>query len=282
MLGKLRRKSKDITLPFATRRPQATGLSPDANQTSRPSNAQCTFLDLPPELRIHIYELIAHDTKLSLFGTLSRTRPPSLLFVTRQVRAEFRPVLLSISPVRVHIIDYQFRPLMRLIGSLYSSELKALRSNPKLEIELHIKSAKGIDKDSIASLRRWAVKRAEHLDRLPWTYELAKPEPALMTLDAATKTIQRHMLSMEAVVSLQKSLHESLAVEIQPIIELLFVHGTWWRNQLIEGIEADHNGPQDEAKTVSLISINGSECHKFALLPVPGFTQAGYTALTTS
>lgn len=187
-----------------------------------------SFYELPSELRIHIYELVAHDTKLSLFAARSTTQAPSLLLVSRQVLAEYRPILLSIAPVRVHVQNYDFRPLMRVVGSLYSSELKALRLNPNLTVILNLKNFNVTDGASIASLRRWAVKRAEHLDRLPWSYKLVKSVPNRVHYTIAVAQLDRLEKSMTAVRTLQKSVHESLVAEIEPIACLLLERCISW------------------------------------------------------
>lgn len=255
MLDKLRRKSKD----FATKSLKSQG--PHSSPSSRPkapsTSEITTFFDLPAELRVHIYELVASDTNLSVLDTRSGLRTPSLLFVTHRVRAEYRPILLSNAPIRAHVTDYHFRPLIRLIGSLYSSELKALRNNPNLKIELHVKHHKGFDKESMPSLRQWAVKRAQYLDRLQWTYELSMSTPARMSLQVATATFERCMNSLQAVSNLERSVHESLAAEMQPILAILFVHTLQWRNDLAA---AESNGLRSDDKLVSLSSISGSKC----------------------
>lgn len=223
MFDKLRWKSRASVEPSVN---VASSTSSTLADSQKPNAT--SFYNLPSELRINIYELVAHDTKLSLFAARSRTQAPSLLFVSRQVLAEYRPILLSIAPVRVHVQNYDFRPLMRVVGSLYSSELKALRANPNLTIMLNLKDFNVTDRTSLASLRRWAVKRAEHLDRLPWSYKLVKSLPSRVHYTIAVAQLDRLERSMTAVRTLQKSVHESLVAEIEPIACLLLERCISW------------------------------------------------------
>jgi hypothetical protein len=219
MFNKLRRKSKDELATATPPRPKDCNLRASARAT-------VTFYDLPAELRIKIYELVATETRLSPFSNSSKLKTPSLLFVTRQVRAEYRPILLSLAPVQAHIYNYDFAPLIRLIGSLYSTELKALRTNNSLTISLHLTDYEVTKRDNMTLLRRWAVKRAEHLDRLPWSYELAVDQPGGIFYPAARERLRKLGQSILAVEALQSGLHESLAAELQPVWEAL--HAREW------------------------------------------------------
>lgn len=228
MFNKLRRKSKASLDSVTSVASQSSSSSTSAKRSiAKPVN----FFDLPSELRIIIYELVAYEgTGLSLFYTSPKhINAPALLLVTRQTRTEYRPILLSHVPVRVHIKNYNFRPLMRVVGSLYSTELKALRTNASLTIVLHLKDFNVTDRDSITLLRRWAVKRAEHLDRLPWSYELAQSESSKLPMASAVAQICRLEKSIIAVRALQRSVHESLAAEIEPVASVLLARCTYWQ-----------------------------------------------------
>lgn len=219
MFDKLRRKRKDSASPLATSTPP-TGSKDYAS--SKPKTA--TFYDLPPELRIKIYELIAKTTKLSLFSNPPNLKPPALLFATRQIRTEYRPILLSLSPLQAHIQNYDFRPLIRLVGSLYSTKLKALRANKNLTISLHLNDFVEVtNRDQLTLLRRWAVKRAEHLDRLQWSYQLVveRPGRVLYPAAAAEERLRKLWNSIVAVRGLRNAVHESLAAELQPVLDVL-------------------------------------------------------------
>ena len=224
MFNKLRRKSKDTASPLATAAP------PDIRDHSLHASAleAVTFYDLPAELRIKIYELVANESRLSLFSNSPKLKTQSLLFVTRQVRAEYRPILLSLAPVQAHIYDYDFSPLIRLIGSLYSTELKALRTNTNLTISLHLTDYEVTKRDNMTLLRRWAVKRSGHLDRLPWSYELAVDQPGGIFYPAARERLRKLGQSILAVESLQSGLHEGLAAELQPVWEALHAREWAW------------------------------------------------------
>jgi hypothetical protein len=231
MFVKLRRKSKASAVPTAvlTPLPQAAPLT-TRNHVNASKTNTTSFYDLPSELRIRIYELVAHDTRLSLFSASPKhIKPPALLLTSQQVRNEYRPVLLSLAPVRANVGNYDFRPLTRVVGSLYSSELKALRKNNNLTIVLHLKNFDVTSESCMTSLRRWAVKRAEHLDRLPWSYELVKPTFSNLPMAQAVAQMCRLEKSVAAVHALQTSVHESLGAEIEPVMELLLSRCTYWR-----------------------------------------------------
>lgn len=233
MFDKLRRRSKASVVPTASVRSICTAQKPPttSNNHADSSKAKSTsFYDLPSELRIQIYELVARDTRLSLFSASPKhIKTPALLLTSRQLKNEYRPVLLSLAAVRAHVDNYNFKPTMRVVGSLYSTELKALRKNNNLTIVLHLKKFDVTSEHCMTSLRRWAVKRAEHLDRLPWSYELVQSASSSLPMPSAVAQMCRLEKSIAAVHALQKSVHESLAAEIEPIVELLLARCVYWR-----------------------------------------------------
>lgn len=97
-----------------------------------------SFFDLPAELRNHIYALaVQHIQQLRIVPRTSpipvpikrkhnrqNDRIPALFVTSRQCRAEYLPILLATAPIEIRILDFDFRSLGRIIGSLYSSELK--------------------------------------------------------------------------------------------------------------------------------------------------------------
>ncbi|KAM0716308.1 hypothetical protein Q7P37_007753 [Cladosporium fusiforme] len=166
MLEKLRRKSRELSAAFATTTRRAE------KKDSPPSSLkQTSFLDLPPELRNQIYELVANDAKsVTLVSSSPKPIPPALFLVNHQIRSEYRPILLSHVPVRTYVHNFDFKPLMRSIGSFYSSELKALRANRDLVVCVQFAYCDPLRGQRHDSLRQWVVKRSNSLDRLPWSY----------------------------------------------------------------------------------------------------------------
>ena len=233
MFDKLRRRRKTSVAPIASVKPTCTAqtsATTNKNHVNSSNRNKTSFYDLPSELRIQIYELVARDSRLSLFFALPKNiKTPALLLTSRQVRNEYRPVLLSLAPIRAHVGNYNFKPIMRVVGSLYSTELKALRKNSNLTIVLHLKNFDVTSEHCMTSLRRWAVKRAEHLDRLPWSYELVSSTSSSLPMASAVAQMCRLEKSIAAVHALQKSVHESLAAEIEPIVELLLARCVYWR-----------------------------------------------------
>ena len=126
-------------------------------------------------------------------------------------------MLLGSAPITVNVSNFDFRPTSRLIGGLYSTELKALRANTRLTIRLHI--TKLPSKDDLAHLRRWATRRSEHMDRLAWTYNVVRP--AYLTRSAAQQQAELMGAIIKAVEVLHGELHESLQFELEPILAVL-------------------------------------------------------------
>ncbi|KAK6440843.1 ferrochelatase hem15 [Oleoguttula sp. CCFEE 5521] len=175
-----------------------------------PSPPRCRFLELPPELRTQIYDLIASTTRLSpppVPAKAPRPRAPAFLLACKQTRREFMPILFAMASVSISITCLDFSPLVRITGGLYRAQLMALRENPNLVIVLKI----GM-KCYTPQLRRWLTKRAQYMDRLPWNYEIERVKPGnaltrVKMLDAYLSTID----------ALKKTLHESLQMEVLPI-----------------------------------------------------------------
>ena len=222
MLQRFRRKRKDPgEVANRGRKQQDSTLSEQIEQ-DKPS--KITFFDLPGETRNDIYELAAQDLALRLIphtpGTQKRraswktTIPvPGLLLASRQVRRESMPILLSTAPVEVRVTNFDFRNLMRAVSSFYRVELKALRSNDNLTIRLTFRNS-GKERDYVADLRRWAVQRADSLDRLPWTYIYNFPETPrewCMPLKSLCDNLP----------ALQSKVEESVQWELQTIVHLI-------------------------------------------------------------
>lgn len=74
----------------------------------------------------------------------------------------------------IDIKDFDFQNLIRVIGGLYSRELKALRENKGLVIRLRQANC---TRENLQNLRRWITSRGDNLDRLPWSYEVVLAEP---------------------------------------------------------------------------------------------------------
>lgn len=218
MLEKLRLKGKRRASLIATNTQSST--SPKERQQSSDSK-QVGFLDLPPELRNQIYELAADAASLLLFPNSRKPIPPALLFANRQICREYRPVVLSRAPLRVNIFDFNFRPLLRVIGSLYPSELKALRANTSLLITLHISRASAKE-SNISNLRRWTVKLSEHVDRLAWSYEAIPSHTNLVSQTQVREMMRECRENMYAVALLSKKVHENLDAELEPVVQAIW------------------------------------------------------------
>ncbi|KAK3679213.1 ferrochelatase hem15 [Recurvomyces mirabilis] len=168
VLKKFRRGSKDTITSITSQEPRhdslatAPSTSPQALIPNKP-----TFFDLPAEVRNEIYDFLANDTILYLPPPPEKKQderkkkdyipPCGLLLASRQCRKEFLPLIYSSSPVIIDIKDFDFTPLLRVIGSLYSTDLKAFRLNKTLILRLRTQNYS--------------------LDRLPWRYEVFVSDP---------------------------------------------------------------------------------------------------------
>ncbi|KAK5135227.1 hypothetical protein LTR08_005476 [Meristemomyces frigidus] len=214
MLRKLRRSSKDSGPSTRLDRVVATQPSLlEATDPNRPS-----FFDLPAEIRNAIYELLAVDSILTLPIRKGKQKAPlptsGLLIASRQCRKEYLPLLYSTAPVIVDIKDFDFSTLMRVVSSLYSTELKALKENPNLIIRLQTQNCTREDSNA---LRRWLVRRADSLDRLPWRYEAAATEPSGAM--GRFRLLREQRYYAERLKRLQFRLEDTLQWELQAIIQ---------------------------------------------------------------
>jgi hypothetical protein len=176
MFRKLRRGGKDTGVESkpSTRQNSIVIIQPEATQPNK-----LTFFDLPAEIRNQIYELVASDAILTLPLQKKETKTPppvpGLLLASHQCRKEYLSLFLSTAPVIVEVKDFEFRHLIRVVGSLYNSEFKALRLNRNLCIHLRTQNC---TRENLASLRKWLIKRGDSLDRLPWRYEVVHTPPS--------------------------------------------------------------------------------------------------------
>lgn len=233
MLKSFRRNSKQVLEP--RRKSVATTASSSTENSNHKSSIaypgpRTNFFDLPAEIRNTIFEHVAAITEIHLPLQTRKSRQdnnntPSLLLVSKQVCREYQSLLLGLASIRIIVRNFDFRDLTRVKGSLYSTELKALRTNNNLTIEL---VAEKPSKDSIALLRRWLVNRSEGLDRLGWRYTIAWPKamqilPSYTEIRTINVYIQRRVVlnqTLRQMKLLHDMIDETLQFELQPIIEV--------------------------------------------------------------
>ncbi|KAK5680527.1 ferrochelatase hem15 [Elasticomyces elasticus] len=215
MLRKLRRGSKDSIPVYAERRDSdfATLLSTSTAMTP----GRLTIFDLPGEIRNHIYEYAASDTVLYLPSLEERRKKISipvcgLLLASKCCRKEFLPLLYSTAPLVVDVLDFDFRRIMCIVGSLYSTELKAMRANNTLILRLRTLNC---TKANMDGLRRWLAHRADSLDRLPWRYEVFVAD-----------TSREVAYYGDRLARMQMKLEEPLQWELQTIVAAFDRKGT--------------------------------------------------------
>jgi hypothetical protein len=120
-----------------------------------PSGQGASFLELPPEIRNAIYEILAVDTALTLYPTKPRKplTPVALLLACRQTRREFRKLLLANAQILINISEYHFNNLVRVLENLRDDDLDALKLNGNIWILLHISQVPS--RDDRKNLRGW-------------------------------------------------------------------------------------------------------------------------------
>ena len=220
VLRKLRRGSKDAvqSIPVSEGRPD---LATQPTQPTPSTPGRLTFFDLPAEVRNAIYELLAAETVLTLPPPEERKKRIAgiipqcgLVLASRQCRQEFLPLFYSTSPVVIDIRDFDFSNIIRVIGSLYSTELKALRANHNLIIRLRTLNCTRANLDE---LRRWLVNRADSLDRLPFRYEVFLTDPAGRI--GCFRQSREITFYRERLERMSKGLDELLQWELHAIID---------------------------------------------------------------
>lgn len=257
MWKKIRRNSKQLLEP---RRGSSVGIPPEpGRQSTTISERKLTFFDIPAELRNVIYEDVASSTSLHVL--LHTKKPnklppptPSLFLVCKQTRQEYVPLLLEYATISLLVKGFDFRDVMRITSSLYSTELKALRNNKQLTIQL---VAEKTSKDGVASLRRWLVDRSNGLDRLGWHYSIAWPKatqifPTSTQVHRINTYIQRRSIlnqNLEAMSQLHHNVDETLQFELQPIV------ATFERE--LDEVGADPDLPWRDAQAEAALFLYG-------------------------
>jgi len=239
ILKKLRRSSKDsVANAHAGAREDTLATQPSCPEAKHAG--KLTFFDLAPELRNVIYELVATSTTLSLPARKKHEKLPpqvtGLLLASKQCRKEYLPLLYSTVPVVVDVKDFDFRKLMRVVSSLYSTELKALRENRRLIIRMHTHNC---TRENLSNLRLWLVNRADSSDRLPWRYEIAVTDA---NFAAGRYRLLRELMRFyaERLARLQVRLEDTLQWELQAVIAAFDSMALRLESALDEhGVEAD-------------------------------------------
>ena len=232
MFKNLRRNSKQLL--ESRRKSVAVIPSETEPPATKPKPGTLTFFNLPAELRNAIYEHIAEETYILVplppsgkKTTYKLPRPtPSLLLVSKQTRQEYLPLLLEYATITFQVKDFDFRNLMRITSSLYSTELKALRHNTHLTLRLHLDKMRP---EALQALRRWLVNRSEHLDRLTFYYAVVWPRhtqiiPTSTQVHRVNIYMQRRAVlsqNLEAMSHLHHNVEEALQHELLPLVRVL-------------------------------------------------------------
>lgn len=188
---------------------------PHESVVANPKAKGVSFLDLPAEIRNSIYEYATLDTTITVGPQDTVKISPGLLLTSHQVRREYLPLMLSTAPLRVAVHGFDFRNLMRIVGSLYSTELKALRENRRLVIRLVLER---YSRDEVMTLRRWLWHRASKADHLDWHYQIVQSHD-----ETRWNTSNRNLtaVNLSSLERLHDKLNELMQWELRPIMAAL-------------------------------------------------------------
>ena len=95
------------------------------------------FLHLSPELRNQIYEYVAHATSLvPRYARPQSTTSPALLSVARQIKKEYKPILLSLATITFPVWYFDFgRPVTYIESRYIGPDRRFLSFNERLTAE---------------------------------------------------------------------------------------------------------------------------------------------------
>ena len=173
------------------------------------------FFDLPPELRIEIYNLALESITIHILPHNSPDRhcPLALVLTSRQVRNEVLPIIHSNCEIRANVTDFNFEGMLSWIQRIPPDQEANLRKNDKLSIQLHTTIKPGNFGDS---LRRWLHLRADACRPQPrWRYEGPVPKPKVANelrrrVKRMTESGKRKELS---------DMLEAIGIQVPPLIE---------------------------------------------------------------
>lgn len=111
-------------------------LKPSKSEVDLPQNLQnskSSFLDLPAEIRLSIYEIIADNTELILASPSKKSsKLPTLALTSRQVRSELISTLCKRASIACLVQNFDFRH----VQTLMRAHADDLHHNPNLTIQL--------------------------------------------------------------------------------------------------------------------------------------------------
>ena len=149
-----------------------------------------SFYDLPPELRIEIYNLVLSNVTLHILPptTTSRRRHPhALLRTSHQIRNEVLPLVHSSCPIRAEVTDFNFDGLLTWLARIPPLEQKYLVKNSSLRVSLCTTLQ---PPGELGTLRRWLHDRADPCREQPnWTY--SGPTPSSKVANDLRRRIRR-------------------------------------------------------------------------------------------
>lgn len=119
------------------------------------------LLDLPPEIRNNIYEIVATDTKIKLRSGLSNWREgwPGICFVNRQIRAEVLPLIYGNAMIEARVRDMDFGSVILFMQRATLLCRRALLSNKELVVYIDEYSGRPA---SYQGLMDWIRLRRKH------------------------------------------------------------------------------------------------------------------------
>lgn len=256
MLKKLRRSIKDApsdgALALRQRKDSAAVLpmveteSTETQYQDAPPapGTRSRFLDLPAELRNHIYDLVICDATLTLpmnagssrksklsLRRRKQTETPlnGLLLTNRQLRQEYLSMLLATAAVVVEVKDFDFEHVARVSSALAYADMKALQSNRNLVLQLVTQNCTTKD---LSLLRRWLDFRKDNDTNLPWNYEFPLDRLLPGTTMGRVRLLRELEYYADTIATLVVDLDESQQAEMKRVIDAFESKAMWLEDNL--------------------------------------------------
>lgn len=145
------------------------------------------FLELPQELRDHIYSFVAQELTATVHagGSAKLICPASITFVNKQLRSEFMSVLcLDADTIIANVLNFDFRHMVTFYNHLSTLEHRSLVGKPngaeKRQIKVRLEFSDAISQfEAEDLLNRWVKRSALSTKKgakVECSYEVADPD----------------------------------------------------------------------------------------------------------
>ncbi|KAK4546864.1 hypothetical protein LTR36_001596 [Oleoguttula mirabilis] len=132
-----------------------------------PAPAVFRLLDLPPELRLIVFEALAQDTtfRISVTGRLRAEDWPAVCLVSHQFYEDVLPIMYRYAAIEAPVRDMDFDRVITFTRRLSDVCYKALFYNERLTLYIDRFTSFSL---AYEDLRRWL--RCRQRESIPWKY----------------------------------------------------------------------------------------------------------------